>query len=85
MPRGLPRQSNEWLRLHLPMQLVRVRSLVWKLRSHMPCSHKTKTLKNNRSNSVTNPVNTFKMIHIKKIFLKIKKNKCSGILSLSSV
>ena len=69
-------QAVQWLRLHLPMQGVRVRSLVWKLRSHMPCDHKTKTLKNNRSNSVTNSISTFKMVHIKKKnFLKIKLKK----------
>ena len=76
MPRGLPRQSSEWLRLHLPVQPVRVRSLVRKLRSHMLCSHKTKAVKNNRTNSVTNSISTFKMVHIKKKnFLKIKLKK----------
>ena len=33
----------QWLRLHLPMQGVRVRSLVWELRSHMPRGRKTKS------------------------------------------
>ena len=34
-----------WLRLHLPMQRVRVQSLVGELRSHVPCDQKTKTEK----------------------------------------
>ena len=33
----------QWLRLHLPMQEVPVRSLVRELRSHMPHGQKTKT------------------------------------------
>ena len=54
----------QWLRLRLPVQPVRVRSLVGELRSHMPQGPKTKT--ENRSNSVTNSVKTLKMVHIKK-------------------
>ena len=33
----------QWLRLHLPMQGVRVRSLVGELKSHMPWGQKTST------------------------------------------
>ena len=33
----------QWLRLCLPMQGLWVRSLVGKLRSHMPCGQKPKT------------------------------------------
>ena len=33
----------QWLRLRLPMQGVRVQSLVGELRSHMPRGQKTKT------------------------------------------
>ena len=36
----------QWLRLHLRMQGVWVRSLVRELRYHMPCSHKKKTNNN---------------------------------------
>ena len=32
----------QWLRLYLPMRMVRVRSLVRELRSHMPCGKKKK-------------------------------------------
>ena len=53
----------QWLRLHLPMQAVNVRSLVEELRSFMPCSQKPKTC--NRSNIVANPIKTLKMVHIK--------------------
>ena len=35
----------QWLRLHLPMQGVQVRSLVGKLRFHMRCGQKTKNIK----------------------------------------
>ena len=54
----------QWLRLPLPMQRVRVQSLVRKLRPHMPRGQKTKTY--NRSNIITNPIKTLKMVHIKK-------------------
>ena len=33
----------QWLRLHFPMQGVRIQSLVGELRSHMPHGQKTKT------------------------------------------
>ena len=33
----------QWLRLHLPVQGVWVRSLVRELRSHMPCGQKNRT------------------------------------------
>ena len=61
----------QWLRLHLPVQGVQVQSLVGELRSHMPQGQKTKT--SNRSNIVTNPIKTLKMVHVKKIILE-KKN-----------
>ena len=61
----------QWLRLHLPVQGVQVQSLVGELRSHMPQGQKTKT--SNRSNIVTNPIKTLKMVHDKKIILE-KKN-----------
>ena len=48
----------QWLTLHLPMQGIRVRSLVRELRSHMPLPQKTKPW--NRSNVVTNTTNTLK-------------------------
>ena len=35
--------AAQWLRRRLPMQGVRVRSLVGELRSHMPHGQKTKT------------------------------------------
>ena len=56
------------LRLHLPLQGMHVQSLVRELGSHMACGQKTKT--ENRSNVVTNPINTLNMVHIKKIFKK---------------
>ena len=58
----------QWLRLRLPMQGVWVQSLVRELRSHMPQGQKTKT--ENRSNNVTNSIQTLKMVHIKKKILK---------------
>ena len=53
----------QWLRLRLPMQGVRVRSLVGELRSHMPHGQKTKT--SNRISVVTDSIKTLKMVHIK--------------------
>jgi len=50
----------QWLRLHLPMLGVRVRSLIGELRSHIPHGQETKTL--NRSNIVTNSIKTLKMV-----------------------
>ena len=50
------------LTLHFPMQGIRVQSLVRELRSHMPCSQKTK----NRSNFGPNSIKTLKTSHIKK-------------------
>ena len=58
----------QWLRLHLPMQGVRVQSLVGELRFRVPCCQKTK--KKHRSNIVTNSIKTPKSIHLKK---KLKK------------
>ena len=60
------------------MQEVGVQSLVGKLRSHMPLGQKIKA--KNRSNGVTNSIKTFKMIHIKKIF--IEKKRISGGVGL---
>ena len=53
---GLPWRSR--LRLCLPMQGVRVQSLVGELRSHMPHSQKTKI--QDKSNIATNAINTLK-------------------------
>ena len=63
----------QWLRLPLPMQRVRVQSLVRKLRPHMPRGQKTKTY--NRSNIITNPIKTLKMVHIQKKKKKALRNK----------
>ena len=41
-------------------------TLVGKLRSHIPCSGKSKT--ENRTNIITNSIKTFKMVKIKTIF-----------------
>ena len=54
----------QWLRPCLPMQGLWVQSLVRELRSHMPCMPKAKTY--NRSNIVTNSIQTLKMVLIKK-------------------
>ena len=70
-----------WLRLRLPMQGVRFRSLVRELKSHMPQGQNTKT--QNRSNVVTNSIKTLKMVHIKKLLKKKKKNSCSNGLTES--
>ena len=43
---------------------MKVRSLVKAPRSHMPCGQKTKA--KNRSNVVTNLINTLKTVHVKK-------------------
>ena len=48
----------QWLRLLLPMQGVRVRTLVRELRSHMPHDQNTKT--KTRSSIVTNSIETLK-------------------------
>ena len=56
----------------LPMQGVRIRSLVGELRSHMPHSQKEHKIQN-KNNIVTNSIKTFKMVHIKKNPLKICK------------
>ena len=47
----------QWLKLCLPMQGVRVQSLVWQLKSHMPLNQKTRTW--SRGNIVTNSIQTF--------------------------
>ena len=55
------------LRLCLPVQGVQVRSLVGELGSHLSPNQETKTW--NRSNIVTNSINTLKkMVHIKNKF-----------------
>ena len=54
----------QWLRLCLPMQGVRVRSLIGELRSHRP--------RVQRSNIVTYSIETSKMVHIKKKIIKKK-------------
>ena len=63
--------GQQWLRLCLPMQGVWVRSLVGELGSHMPQGQKATT--QNRSNIVTNSINTLKLVHIKKKSLKNKR------------
>ena len=35
----------QWLRIYLPRQRAQVQSLVWALRSHMPCSQNFKLKK----------------------------------------
>ena len=47
--------------------------MVRKLRSHMPHGQKTKTY--NRSNIITNPIKTLKMVHVKKKKGFKKQNK----------
>ena len=54
----------QWLRLHLPMRGVWVRSLVRELRSHIPCGQKNQ--KHKTSNTVTNSIKILKMVHVKK-------------------
>ena len=54
----------KWLRLHLPMQGIRVQSPVGELGSHMPNGQKKKQNMNNRNNIVTNSIKTLKMVHI---------------------
>ena len=62
-----------WLRLHLPMQRVRVQSLVGELRSHVPCDQKTKTEKQEQYCNQFNK--DFKNgLHLKKKTFKKKKN-----------
>ena len=58
----------QWLRLHLPMQGVWVRSLVRELRFHIPRGQKTKT--KSRSYIATNSIKTLKILQIKKKLLK---------------
>ena len=50
-----------------------VQSLVRKLSSQVPCGQKTKT--RNRSNIVTNSIEIFKVVHIKKKIFKQEKKK----------
>ena len=38
----------------------------WELRSHVPFDQKKKNKRKNSSNTVTNPIKTFKMVYIKK-------------------
>ena len=52
------------------VQVVLVQPLVGKLRSHMACGQETKT--QNRSNVVTNSIETFKMVHVKRNLFKKK-------------
>ena len=54
----------QWLRL-LPTHRVAVGSLGREIRSHEPVSQKAKTKKQNRSNIVTNSIETLKMVRIK--------------------
>ena len=61
-----------WLRLHLPMQGVRVQSLVGELRSYKTQGQKSQNI-NNRSNIVTTSIKTSKMVLIKKNFLSVNK------------
>ena len=44
----------QWLRLHLPMQGVRVRSLVWEVRSYVLCSLINENVKQKRYSSKFN-------------------------------
>ena len=44
--------GDPWLRFHLPMEGVKVQSLIREPRTHMPHGQKTKT--QNRSNIATN-------------------------------
>ena len=67
-----------WLRLHLPMLVMWVRSLVGELRSHIASWPQNKNI-SNRSSTVTN-MKTLTMVHIKK-----KKKKTYKRLKGSSV
>ena len=59
----------QWLRLHLPMQGVRVRSLVWEVRSYVLCSPRNENVKQKRNSSKFNK--DFKNeVHQKKILKK---------------
>ena len=62
----------QWLRFCLPVQGVRVRSLIRELGSHMPHSQKIKI--QNRSNIVTNSIKTLKSgpYYKKKIFKNLR-------------
>ena len=68
-----------WLRLHLPMPVMWVRSLVGELRSHIASWPQNKNM-SNRSSTVTN-MKTLKMVHI----LKKRKRKTYKKLKGSSV
>jgi len=50
---------------------VRVQSLVGELRSHMSRGQNPQSMRN-RSDRVTDSIKTLKMVHMKKIFKKIK-------------
>ena len=64
------------LRLLLPLQGVQFQSLVRELGSYMPRGQRTKALKKKKkSNTITNSIKIFKMVHIKKI---LKKKKTVG-------
>ena len=66
-----------WLRLCLPMQKVRVQSLVGDQRSHVPVTKKPK--QRNRSNIVTSSIKTLKMVYIKKkAFKKTNAQEVKG-------
>ena len=54
----------QWLRRHLPMLGVRLRSLVRKLRPHMPCGQNTIT--KSRNNIAINLIKPLKMVHMEK-------------------
>ena len=60
----------QWLKLHLPMQGVRVQSLVGELRSYKTQGQKSQNI-NNRSNIVKTSIKTSKMVLIKKNFLSV--------------
>ena len=53
--------AAQWLKLCLPIQGVRVQSLVRELRSTTPLSQRNKT----ESDIVTNSIKNLKMVHIK--------------------
>ena len=62
----------QWLRLCLPMQGMRVQSLVGELRSHKPQGHKPKH--KIEAILLTNSIKTLKMVHVKKK-KKLKKKE----------
>ena len=71
--------EGPWLRLRLPMQGVRVWSLIRELRSHKPHSQKPKH--KTEANVVTKSIKTLKTVHIKKKNLKKKNQGHKGMMS----